>query len=321
MTQSETPMILTISPDHKGYTWEAEVLFSNIVDTHSYPADKVTWITYGEEDAPSSEAAEVAEKYGIVHIHYQDDRPKKDYATSIRPWLWGKYLQEDEQRQHQRYFYIDTDVLFREIPDFTKMDVSPHQWYGSDTKQYSYISPNSVLRDAGRPALDALLDAVGIDITDCYLYEEQSAGVHWYIDSPTPEFFLDVYHTSERVYDALVARDDVPQEFPWLSDMWAFLWILHRHGISPKTHSELAFSTPHQEMPWFFKTKIYHNSGLRVFLQNVGEITFNKASWRNGVPEQETITVGSHLCSYVYALTLQKLFPTINIQELRLEER
>ena len=57
-----------------------------------------------------------------VHVYSDADR-ERTYIPSVKPFLWMKYLEEDKTREQGSYFYIDSDVLFREIPELTRQKI------------------------------------------------------------------------------------------------------------------------------------------------------------------------------------------------------
>lgn len=310
----ELPMIITMSTDTIGYTWEAEVLFFNLIKDHNYPPEKITWLTYSDIGKPSEQSLLIKDKYGINHIHYKDERIKKNYPTSIRLWMWNKYLIEDSCRQERDYLYIDTDIIFNELPDFSKINVSSNNWYGANTNYYT--SPNSIMSKGGLKLLQVILDATNNSLIDVYEHEGNSAGAQWYISKPTPELFMDAYLASEKIYDSIIEYDSKYKKMAWISDMWALLWTLKKHGITAHISKELDFSMPHQNIVKYNDKKIYHNSGFELLDFNRNIVTFNKSQWRNTTPEGKTIFVSPDLCSYKYVLALQKTFPTITIREV-----
>ena len=60
-------------------------------------------------------------KTGVnVHV-YEDERFDFEYIPSLKPYLMYRYLEEDILRENETYFYMDSDVIFREIPDYSKI--------------------------------------------------------------------------------------------------------------------------------------------------------------------------------------------------------
>lgn len=123
--------LLTISPSSIGYRWEIEVLAVNSIG-HGWPAEDMIWLSYGGSDEEQSEDARLATALGIEHHHFPDDRPAKKYPTSIRPWLWSRFLREHPARQRGSYFYCDSDVIFSRLPDLTALEqaVTPREMVG-----------------------------------------------------------------------------------------------------------------------------------------------------------------------------------------------
>lgn len=67
---------------------------------------------------------------------YDDLRDDKEYIPSIKPYLWWKYLEEDHSREDDRYFYIDSDVIFNKRINLRKLPSKDDVWYCSDCCSY-----------------------------------------------------------------------------------------------------------------------------------------------------------------------------------------
>ncbi|WP_347833982.1 hypothetical protein [Gracilibacillus sp. JCM 18860] len=91
-----------------------------------------------------------------MHV-YQDNRTDKSYIPSVKPYLWMKYLEEDSSRENGSYFYLDSDVLLREIP---KVRPTKKMWYASDCT--GYIG-NQYIDSKGERLLEDMCRAIGID--------------------------------------------------------------------------------------------------------------------------------------------------------------
>src|SRR5699024_5757648 len=77
------------------------------------------------------------EKKYVVETHvYEDLRDDKSYIPSIKPYLWWQYLKEDPSREKRKYFYMDSDVIFRKKLDFRRLLVKDEVWYYSDSNRY-----------------------------------------------------------------------------------------------------------------------------------------------------------------------------------------
>ena len=198
-----------------------------------------------------------------VHV-YNDLRKSKLYIPSIKPYLWIRYLEEDPNRQNDSYFYMDSDVIFREIP---KVEPSVTTWYGSNCDHYlsaEYIDSK------GEGLLEKMCDIVGVSAKDIRA-RNAVAGAQWVFKCPTIDYWTKVYEDSVALYDMLsrieneyVARGGegyVPIQ-KWTAEMWAQLWNIYYFCRDVEVHPELEFCWPTDDISRYDEVKILHNAGV-----------------------------------------------------------
>lgn len=193
-------------------------------------------------------------KYDVeVHV-YDDNRIDKSYIPSIKPYLWAKFLQEDRTRENESYFYLDSDVLFREPPA-----INPNKdiWYGSDCSSYLSVD---YIDSKGKCLLESMCRVIGID-PEVIRTQNPVCGAQWVIANPTFEYWLKVYEDSTKLYRYLnsVANTDIQK---WTAEMWAQMWNVYHFGKSTKVDSELDFCWATDNVDRYYETKIYHNAGV-----------------------------------------------------------
>lgn len=305
--------LLTISPSSIGYRWEIEVLAVNSIG-HGWPAEDMIWLSYGGSDEEQSEDARLATALGIEHHHFPDDRPAKKYPTSIRPWLWSRFLREHPARQRGSYFYCDSDVIFSRLPDLTALEqaVTPEKWLGSQT--CSYTSPSRLRNASNERVVAFLAELTGATATDLARYEHTSPGAQWVLRDPKPDLFDAVYERCETAFEVLVefqalaaerGVQPAPTVNPWFADMWVFLWSLPSFGILPATHEELEFSLAYEPVERFLQVPIHHNSGLlQAQLDALG--LFDKHKFRTSTPFGTPLTTSPYRCSARYVEAILK---------------
>lgn len=192
-------------------------------------------------------------KYGVeVHV-YDDNRRDKSYIPSIKPYLWAKYLQEDRSREQETYFYLDSDVIFREIPEVLPAN---DVWYGSDCSSYLGIE---YIDSKGDKLLESMCKVIGID-PEMIRRENPVAGAQWVITNPTFDYWLKVYYDSIKLHKFLSRTDSTIQK--WTAEMWAQLWNVYYFGLTTETHKELDFSWSTDKVERYYETKICHNAGV-----------------------------------------------------------
>ena len=103
---------------HPKFKWEIDVLLTNL-----YSLDpKLEVVVLFAVDKPDDPVVDyIVRRWGDrAEIHaYMDTRREKTYIASTRPFLWYCYLSEDPTREQDNYFQIDTDIIFRRLPDWS----------------------------------------------------------------------------------------------------------------------------------------------------------------------------------------------------------
>ncbi|WP_342025730.1 hypothetical protein AADC60_24525 [Cytobacillus pseudoceanisediminis] len=203
-------------------------------------------------------------KYQVeVHV-YEDKTRDKSYIPSVKPYLWMKYLEEDRSRENGSFFYLDSDVLLREVPKVTPEE---NVWYASDCSAYIGID---YIDSKGSDLLERMCEVVGIDPTVIRRYNP-TGGAQWIINNPTFEYWKKVYEDSVKLYRFLTSveheyiRNNAPGYTPiqkWTAEMWAQLWNVYHFGKTVKVNTELDFCWPTNNVTRYYETKILHNAGV-----------------------------------------------------------
>ncbi|TCP94771.1 coenzyme PQQ synthesis protein D (PqqD) [Cricetibacter osteomyelitidis] len=266
--------IITCTQASLRYRWESEVLLTNLQKHGSY---NIIFLLYGKD---RSMGPYLQEKYGISYYYFEDNRPQKHYLTSIRPYLWYQFLSQYPQMEKEVFFYIDTDIIFREMIAFDKIPVDAQNWYGANSP---YVKA-SYLRSKHPLYLQGLQTILSVTDEELKWTENSPAGAQWLIAQPTAAFFNEMYVHCERVYDFLLTMERIPllqkeerleEHGKWLTDMWCMAWLAPKYGITVHTSSELDFSWPTHSAEQWERYKILHNAG--VTSKNAD--AFNKAKW------------------------------------------
>lgn len=217
-------------------------------------------------------------KYGVeVHV-YDDNRQDKSYIPSIKPYLWAKFLQEDRSRENESYFYLDSDVIFRDIPTVeSNVDI----WYGSDCSSYLSVD---YIDSKGKGLLESMSRRIGID-PEMIREVNPTCGAQWVIKNPTFEYWLKVYEDSIKLYRHLntVADSGIQK---WTAEMWAQLWNVYYFGKTTEVIDELDFCWATDNVELYYETKIYHNAGV----VNDGQKLFFKGKYIHKSPFKDDLS-------------------------------
>lgn len=196
------------------------------------------------------------DKYGVEIHKYSDNRRDRTYIPAIKPYLWAQFLKEDKSRENESYFYMDSDVLLREMPI---VEPNPNIWYGSDCGHYlgvDYIYSTNL----GKGIFEQMCKYVGVD-PDFIREQNPVAGAQWVISNPTYEYWNKVYEDSVTLYRYLDSRTYSNIQ-KWTAEMWAQLYNVYYFGKTTETSTELDFSWATDNVERYYETKIFHNAGV-----------------------------------------------------------
>lgn len=197
------------------------------------------------------------DKYGVSVFTFTPPKPSLDYLPAIRPYLWWKYLEAHPEAENETYLYIDSDVIFREWPDFDSLPVDGKTWFGSDCA--SYIAYDYIKQcQRGEAIAGRMAEICGITIDQ--LKNTAGAGAQWLIQNPTAAFWKRSYEDSNKLYDYLRAQNSDIQH--WTAEMWAQLFGMTREGITVTIDKELDFCMSTDPVEKFEQVKILHNAGV-----------------------------------------------------------
>lgn len=240
---------LFAQPAKKRFAWELRTAIKSLTDLGVKKSDIV--LLFAEEDQS------VVNEFSDYDLHvYPDERFDKSYIPSIRPYLWWKFLFEDEEREHETYVYLDSDTVVLDLSIFN-LRPTKSRWYCSDTIGYlGYRYIQSVSNS--QRVFEAMTEAIKVPQPWIESIEKNSGGAQWVIKNPKAGYWHDVYVNSIVLYQALEPLDTSLQK--WTAEMWAQLWTMYHYGVSPKVHKALDFAWSIDED--LRDRKIIHNAGV-----------------------------------------------------------
>lgn len=284
---------LLTQPANMRFQWEVDVAIHNIRSL--MPDAKIVLVFLREDQA----VLDHFNSRGDVEVHdYSDYRAKKNYIPTIKPYLVWRYLEANPGVQNDEFFLVDSDVIFREMVDFSKMPLDKKVAWGSDCEGYlgyEYLET----RENGNQVLDTMSAVSGIPVEK--IKNIQGAGAQWVIGQPTAALFKDIYEMSQNIWDAIEPLNTNLQK--WTAEMWAMIYGLHRHGWEVKVTPELKFCWPTDSIEMWQHSKILHNSGV------VGESAaglFFKGKYQFQTPFDEDLSwVRKDRCSWHYVQAIE----------------
>lgn len=287
---------LLAQPANIRFSWELDVFLTNLRSL-----DKNTPVVLLFLREQSSVVQHFVDRYPNLEIHeYADKRERKNYIPTIRPYLVCNYLKENPSREKEDYFQLDSDIIFRKLPDFSKMPLNSQICYASDCEGYMgyhYL----MTRKNGPKIVDKFSEILFIprDIFNSI----PGVGAQWLIYKPTAQLYWHIWQDSQILYDFLKPIDSDIQK--WTAEMFAQLYNLVKFGWYTIPSDELTFCRPTDNVLQYYKYKILHNAGVTAELSDK---LFFKGKYTTHTPFSENLSwVDKTKASIKYVEAIQKV--------------
>lgn len=272
-------IFISAQPDTPYFHWQVEVQLHNFFKMGINP----NWIEvlWSYSDQPSYKLIELAKKYPMVRFFFYKKRISDNYGyiPILRPDILEQHFRIYQNLRGEVIFYHDSDIIFREIPDFEAM-FHDHIWYVSDTR--SYIGSEYIRSKSEDLFLD-LCSLANIEPDLVISNEPNSGGAQYLMKGVTFEFWKDVKETALKLYRYMADRElqertnlqntgkDLKNYNPiqkWCADMWAVLWCAWKSGAQTRIVPELEFSWGTSDLKTYNQFKIMHNAGVTSELRD-----------------------------------------------------
>lgn len=284
------------------FKWELDVQLTNLLSLGVDGTEIVLLFATGDTEIPKY----FRKKYGVETYVYPDLRENKQYIPSIKPYLWYQFLKDQPWAEDETWFYMDADVIFREIP--TIEGASPTTWLCSNTD--SYLNPKYILsKDDTGTLFKGMQDTVGVNVED---WDGKSGGAQWVIVQPKADYWLKVYEDCDKLFDYMCSQEQILKKRhgrnyvpiqAWTAEMWSQLWNMQLWGIEPRIDEELDFAFATDDISRWNEVKILHNAGVA----SSGGGMFFKGQYVNTTPFEDDLSfVNPTKCSYVYVQAIKK---------------
>lgn len=294
--------------------WEVATAVDNLESLGVSPHDIILLWSKHSKIIPQK----IDDIFGTTSYVFEDKRDPKamSYIPSIRPYLWWQFLSKYPQYQNEDFVYQDSDVIYRQIPNFNKMpELSANFWYGGDTE--SYVGPD-YMNSKGKDFLHRSARFLGINDNQFWSFKNHSVGAHWVISHPQANYWKDVYFKSwqyfnyvkqiEHEYDYVLQANGGTQDYwfqVWVAEMIAELYLCAKYQIKTVKSDELNFSWSTDSIEQYPKFNILHNSGVDANLSRDKKLFF-KGKYVSQSPFKEDLSwVNKDYCSSIYAQHLQ----------------
>lgn len=308
---------ISAQPDVPYFHWQVEVFIHNAMKVGLNP----NWIEilFAYDDEVSKEGRELADRYPYVRFFFykksEINKRNHGYIPILRPDILSQHFKLFKNLENEIIFYHDSDIIFRELPDFNKLN-SDDKWYFSDT--ISYIG-SKYIKSKSEDLFLNMCNLAGVDKDLIDENNDNSGGAQYLMKGIDYLFWEDVKEVTLKLYKymsqreseerARLSEDDLKNYNPiqkWCSDMWAVLWMGLKRGNQIRISDELDFSWATSHSKDWFNSKIYHNAGVVNGLD--GEIFYkgdyiNKSPWE---ADFSKISEESNTYNYVEAILYAK---------------
>lgn len=310
---------LSAQPDHIYFTWQLEVQFLNFQELN-IPLSSYHVLVGIKGDLPSPHFSSLAKKYPEVKWQFiKDTRISKRYIPSIRPHIISKYFKTNLELENEDIFYFDSDVIFRETLDFTKLKQGGIN-YVSDTN--SYLNTRYIREKGGDEMLQAMCNIIGVTVEQIDGLEKNHGGAQYFlqkgitysfwekIESDCTKLYcylLDNTHLYAKSWSEKTGKkiEEYHEIQAWCSDMWCVLWNLVLLGRRVEVTDELNFSWATGTKEQYEGCKIFHNAGVTEETSNK---FFFKGRYIQGLPSDLDLSfISKESASYYYSIYVNKL--------------
>lgn len=278
---------LLAQPAGPRFKWELDVLLTNLRALD--PLTPVVLLFLREDSGVTDH---FRGRYPFLEIYeFEDDRTMRNYLPTIRPYLIWRWLKDHPEAENGTYFQIDSDVVFRELPDFSLLPTNEKACWVSDCSSYlgwGYLTS----RTNGRYIVERFSEILSLPVEK--LRTIPGGGAQWLYPRPTAQLWWHIWQDSQLLWDFMDPLDSDVQK--WTAEMWAQLYNLAKFGWEVKVSRELAFCKPTEPIDRYHETKILHNAGVTAelsgslfykgeyiysspFGKDLSYVTPEKASW------------------------------------------
>lgn len=273
------------------------------------------------------------EKYPEVKIFlYKDEGVDLDlYISQLRPHILSRHFDKHPELKDEVIFYHDSDILFRELPDFEELTKGDICWQ-SDTSgylDYNYLRSKEIQGSIPEhEAIDVLCSVGNISRDTLISYTGRTGGAQYILRGIDGDFWRDVERQCIGIRMAFtrndshdiqrnprtkeLLKDSINTKYfstenagfqSWCADMWAVNMALWNRGKVTDTTPLLDFSWGSDDRKRYMQKPIYHNAG--VVSPNNGQ--FYKGSWRDKSPIGQVHKVRKDSATYFYVQAINEV--------------
>lgn len=284
-------IFVSAQQDSRYCLWQLAVQLSNFREL-GIEQDAVCLIGY-YPGGPSNEARALAAQTKATFVFIPDTREQQHYVPSIYFHLVSKWLSAN--RVYESCFFHDSDIIFRELPLFSKLLCDDINYFSNVS---NYLSPK--LYD--QSVLSQAADLIGVDKSKI-LNTLLVGGAQYLVKDLDPQLWILAERRSVMLFDYFTSMRNVQSQRkpidPWLAGMFALKWTMIDRDMKFELHPELNFTWPAYSASTWAHTKILHNAGITA---DLGNKVFRKGEFNLNSPWRDPrIAVGANTYSTEYA--------------------
>lgn len=316
MNKLDNLIFISAQPHDDYFNWQLEVQVENFRE-HGI-SDKMHVLIWYPASGINKGWDVIQSKYPEVQFFFYEDTGVDLglYIPQLRPHILAKhfYLYKEEFKD-KVFFYHDSDIIFRELPNFESL-IDDEYCYESDT--ISYVGSQYLLGKEKqgnipeRLVINGLANIVGLDPEVIATNNENCGGAQYLLKNIDYTFWEDVEKFCIEIRKYLMlyinrtffkSEDEGYQS--WTADMWAVNYALWKRGLQTKVVKELDFSWATDIISRYNEAKIYHNAGAGP--ANHPAI-FYKGNYISRKPFGEDFSkVDPNFCSIKYVEAINKV--------------
>lgn len=286
----ENILFVSAQPDVPYFIWQIKLYVHNFIEKGINPNQihVVLGLVQGKQK-PSKESEEL-KKLGVNLHYFVDERIKRHYIPSIKPYLISKWIQSNPE--HGKLFFLhDADIIFNQLPNFESL-LQDDICYLSDTVGYigyDYIMDCCRRYEQKHPSsekgqlISEMTDVIGLDVETIKVNQKNSGGGQYLIKNSNCELWDKIYKDSTKLYDQML---NYQKRFPispgqiqfWTAEMWSLLWNLWMYGFETKITDEMSFSWATDDIKKYEQHPILHMAGVT---DNLKTTKFYKGDYIN----------------------------------------
>jgi hypothetical protein len=283
-------IFLSAQPDSFYFTWQLELQVFNFERLNISPGKIHILLGHDPQLGLEEHFKILIEKLKgkASFFTYPDNRVNHTYASSIRPHIIQQHLQQFPELQQETIFYHDSDIIFRELPEFSKM-IEDETWYVSDTR--NYLDSKYIKAIGGETLLNEMCAIIGVSPGQVILQDDHCGGAQYVLKNTSIEFWEKLEKDSEDLYrymnDFNTHRENVKNKKiqSWCADMWALLWNAIHFKKKVQIQPQLGFCWATSPIEEWQKNKILHYTGN---VQKGSHTVFRKSNYTEYEPFYDT---------------------------------